>query len=58
MYAQWAAIVICWGWGAGLTIILLPLWESKSALLAICGYDPATMQKKANLEVKTEVAMA
>ena len=58
MYAQWAAIVICWGWGAGLTIILLPLWESKSALLAICGYDPTTMEKKPTLPVKTEVAEA
>ena len=61
MYAQWSAIVICWGWGAGLCIILLPIYESKSALFAVCGYDPATMQKKvatAPMEPKKEVATA
>jgi len=34
-YQMWASIAMIWGWLAGLTIIFLPLWESKDAILSV-----------------------
>ena len=34
-FQLWAAVALMWGWIAGLVIILLPLYESSSGLMAI-----------------------
>ena len=46
-YQVWASIALMWGWVAGLTIIFLPLWESRDNIMSVltCKPIPASDDK-------------
>jgi hypothetical protein len=41
----WSSVALCWGWSMGLVIVILPVWEARYGLLALCGGGKATSEK-------------
>jgi len=44
-FQLWAAVALMWGWVAGGTIVIYPLWESMSAISGMFGGKSATASK-------------
>jgi len=41
-FQMWAAIALMWGWCAGLTIVILPIWESIDGFIQVITCRPST----------------
>jgi hypothetical protein len=51
---MWAALSLMWGWAAGLTIIVLPIYESLDGILGIL----SCRKKKVDTKLKVDASTA
>jgi len=59
-YQLWASIALCWGWTAGLTIIVLPLYENLKTICRVLTCKPMSDEEitAKNSGTATETATA